>query len=308
MALRMRHGDWDVLRDVAEYRAMTVSQVAALYSKGRKSVRRRLGRFVKAGLITCSRRGPGRSHGRPENISSLNLQGLNLLREQGLLDSSVPDDHVTAEKIIAHPDHDLLVNWFRIHLVKLAETLPRLNVRFLSPKSPFVARKDDGLPFVYDRVRLGTDDDKPTGFTPDGVIAITDSEEQKTLLFILEVDMDSEPLTSQRGKSSNVRDKILKYQAYFRQQGYKHYEEEWECSLRGFRLLFLTNTSARMAEICRLVQEITPSNFIWVADQERMFAQGLADAIWARGGNQNGSQESILGQGMCRASRIVINE
>ena len=231
-----------------------------------------------------------------------------MLREHAILDPTSPDDRVMAGEMTRRPDHQLLVNWFRIHLAELERILPRLTVRFLTPTSPFDPRKDDGLPFVYDRVQLDPEDANPVGFTPDGVFSIHDSEEGKALLFFLEVDMGTEPQTSPSGVSRNPRDKILRYQAYFRQKGYKRYEKMWECSLGGFRLLFLTNTPTRMAKIGRLVQDTPPGGFVWVTDQERIFRQGLADAIWTRGGHLEKPPESILGPEMRRPSALQIKD
>lgn len=143
------------------------------------------------------------------------------------------------------------------------------------------------------------------GFTPDGVLSITDGKQEKTLLFLLEVDMGTEPLTTATGTNGDVRQKILKCQAHFRQQRYNRYERTWDCELNGFRLLILTTTETRMTALCRLIREMPPTDFVWITDGDTMLQNGLAANIWTRGGHQDGPKESILGPTMVCPSPIL---
>jgi len=139
-------------------------------------------------------------------------------------------------------------------------------------------------------------------FTPDAVFVTTDSTEGRTLLFFLEVDCGTETLSSPQRDMTDIRQKILNYQWYFQTLKYKRYEEIFETSyLRGFRLLFLTKTAGRLAALCKLTQEMQPSYFIWLTEQERMFSDGVSANIWARGGSLHATQQSILGRLSCRA-------
>jgi len=49
-----------------------------------------------------------------------------------------------------------------------------------------------------------------------------------------------------------------------------------------------------MKLICRLVQSMPPSDFIWVTNQQRVSINGAAAKIRARGGYYNKKLESIL--------------
>ena len=141
----------------------------------------------------------------------------------------------------------------------------------------------------------GTDPDEKCHFIPDGVFILTDFEEAKSLLFFLEVDLGSEPLdSSESGRAAIVR-KIQTYQSYFACERYKRYEETWQVKLNGFRVLFVTSTSSRMASLCRVVQSSPPSDFIWATCQDSVFAEGISGNIWARGGKHEVARQSILG-------------
>ena len=144
-------------------------------------------------------------------------------------------------------------------------------------------------------------------FIPDAAFSLTckDAEIDKTLLFFLEVDMDTETLASRKRNPKDLRQKIVNYQALFRSKRYKRYERFFGAKLNGFRLLFLANTFSRLTAICRLVQEMPPSDFIWVTDRERMFSHGLASEIWARGGKKDEPPQSIIGSKLACDSPVI---
>ena len=100
---------------------------------------------------------------------------------------------------------------------------------------------------------------------------------------------------------SDIRQKIINYQWYFESERYKRYEEVFKCNLLGFRLLFLTNTYSRLVALCKLVREMSPTNFVWLTECSRLFPEGVSAKIWAVGGDLDGTQGSILGSLCCVA-------
>ena len=136
---------------------------------------------------------------------------------------------------------------------------------------------------------------KGVKFTPDAVFAIADSVAGKTCLFFLEVDRGTETIVSPKRDMTDVRQKIVNYQWYFHSGGYKRYEQVFKANLRGFRLLFLASTHGRLVALCKLAQEMKPSNFVWLTECGRLFADGVSAGIWAKGGDLQARQQSILG-------------
>jgi hypothetical protein len=289
MAFKFNKNDRKLHASIAEHRVLTVSQLTAIHQKNKQVARRRLGMLEEAGLIQSTTRGFGHIRGRPEKLVSLAENGTRLL---GCEDHSL---HAVSDRCL---DHQLLVNWFRIHLGHIGHVITQLSFRFLSPTSPFLRREHNDRPLIFERIRVENHPGNSIGFTPDGVFSITHKEQKKTLLFFLEVDMGTESVASPKRDPRDIRQKVINYQKYFQSSQYKRYEEIWECSLKGFRLLFLTNTNGRLATLCRLVQEMIPSDFIWLTDQERMFSNGLSAKIWVRGGRQDVRPQSILGAEM----------
>ncbi len=294
MGLRLKQGDRELFTALAEYRMLAVSQVAALLERNNRATRRRLQALEAAGLVRSTPSGFGHGAGRPESIVSLAGRGIEVLRQEGTLDSSVPDDQVGALKPHAM-EHQLLVNWFRAHLVKASRVDSRVTMRFMAPTSPFLHRDADDRPLIFDRISIGKASERPVGFIPDGVSSIAHAERDRTLLLFLEADMGTESVASPNRSARDVRQKIVNYQAYFRSGSYKRYEKTWGCTFNGFRLLFLVNGQTRFEALCRLVRQMPPSDLIWLTERVRMFEHGVAAKIWTRGGHADSAPQSILG-------------
>jgi hypothetical protein len=103
-------------------------------------------------------------------------------------------------------------------------------------------------------------------------------------------------LASPKGDSRDIRQKIINYRKYFSTGRYKRHGELFGASFNGFRMLLLANLDERRKGLCRVVREMTPSDFIWVSDQKRLFVEGAGGAIWARGGKCEDPLQSILGK------------
>ena len=293
MAFRLTRSDRETLACIAEHRVLTTKQIIALRQGSAQGTRRRLAALEKASLVKAATPRYGRGRGRPEKLISLTEEAVDVLRADDILDRDVPKHRVTADEIRCL-DHQLLVNWFRIQLSAIKRIVPSLSMRFLSGTSPFVEYGPDDRPSIADRAPTNGPDAAMCGFIPDGVFSIADDSRNKTVLFFLEVDRGTETLASPRRSRGDLRQKILNYQAYFRSERYRRYEQVWDCRLRGFRLLFVSDTAERLAAICGLVQDMLPSDFIWATDHSQLIAQGAWARIWARGGRPDAPPESIL--------------
>ena len=300
---RRKQNDLEILKTLAGYRILTQSQLTVLHFSGKQVASRRLAQMVDQGFVETIQRAKGRGRGRPENLFGITSAGAQLLRDAAILRHSVPDDRVTGEKLLPMKDHQLLVNWFKIHLTQIAYVIPHHTVHFLAPTSPFLAETSHLC--ITDEVPVSVTDSKTVKFTPDGAFVISDGKQNKAVLFFLEVDMGTETLASPQGDGKDIRQKVINYQACFRSATYKRFERVWNIHLNGFRLLFLAHDPIRMREICQLVQSMKPSEFIWVSDQDRMFKEGLAGAIWSRGGRYETPPQSILSSQMCRPSPVL---
>ena len=294
MPVRLNQQDLNLLASVAEYRILAIHQLSVLHQRNPQALRRRLNCLKEQGLIQFDTEGFGRGRGRPERLVSLCEEGVKVLQEKKILNQGIPPDTATA-KDLSGLDHHLLVNTFRVQLSQTQQAVPLMRVKFLSPTSPFLKKLQKDQPLVLEKIPPDEHIDSWVEFIPDGVFAIKDTGSGKVLLFFLEVDMGTETIASPRRCRQDVRQKIINYQTLLRQKRYKRYEKIWACRFHGFRLLFLAYGPDRAGGICRLVQSMPPSGFIWVTDRGSLQSRGVWADIWAVGGRIDRSLESILG-------------
>jgi len=293
----LKEKEFDILKAVAEYRLLTANQIATLLGRNKQSLRRKLSELENQGYLLTQFHEFGRSRGRPDRLFSITKQGIDALKSQSILAEKTPYEKVLAESI-STVDHQMMMNCFRVHISYLQTILGRIKIHFLSCNSPFLPETKSGHCFITNFV---ADAAGKRIFTPDGVFTITDTIEAKSLLFFLEVDCGSETLASPERHIKDIRQKIANYGSYFDNLGYKRYEEFWNCRLNGFRLLFLTNALSRLNNLCRLVREMPPSDYIWLTQSQAMFEESISGNIWIRNGNIESSRQSILGSLCCQA-------
>ena len=294
MAFNPNKNDLALLVSIAEHEALTVGQISALSQRSRQVVRRRLRILESEGIIAAKEGGYGRSRGRPESLIFLTEDGAMILKDKGILSNNAAcTTNKTVDSIFVA--HELLINWFRIHLIQMERLIPHLSVNYLSPGFQSLAPTKGDRPPLLERVRTENSQEEIIEFIPDGVFSITNEEISKTLLFFLEVDMGTETIASMDRDREDIRQKILNFQALFHSSHYKRYEHIFNSILNGFRLLFLANTTSRLATLSRLVKEMPPSDFIWLTDQESMFTHGVSAGIWTKGGRYHDPPRSILG-------------
>jgi hypothetical protein len=295
VSFEYRQQDRDILVAMAEYRVLPVRHLRLLRRRNDRALRRRLRRLQDEGLIRTSTSGLGRGRGRPEQVLSLTPAGVDRLKADGVLAAELQPERVTIEGL-GSIDHQILLNEFRLQVAQVPEIISGLAVHVAGvccARDVHLARQVAPL-----RERVPASDDLAghnVAFTPDEVFCLADAKSEKAVLFFLEVDMGSESLSSPKGTGKDVRQKVANYQAFFRGQQYKRYEQLWGAAFRGFRLLFLASSTPRLTDLCQLVKRTPPSDFIWLTDQESMLSKGIWSPIWIRGGRYDGPLHSILG-------------
>lgn len=207
MSFRLIEKDCKTLECIAEYRMLTVSQIAAMFHKKRQVARRRLRDLEEKGLVEVAGYEFGRGRGRPEKSMGLTKHGVDLLKDKGLLKQDIPYEKVLADGLV-FTDHQLLMNWFRIHLNQVEKMVPRVSVKFLAHNSPFLPQGPNGRIFITDYSPVPDFGAHGIKFTPDAVFGISDSIADKTCLYFLEVDRGTETVASPRRDMGDIRQKM----------------------------------------------------------------------------------------------------
>jgi len=291
MSTRITQGDLVLLTDLADYRMLSLSQVAHLHFGGKRAARRRMQQLLEEGFVELLPGAPADGGGRPENVFGLAKAGFQLLRSKSALDHRLEFEQAGGRNLNLQMGHQLLLGWCRIHLVHLCRILAQLEVKLLACNSPLALNPETGAPIARAEV-LMREGEPPVHFTPDAVFTITDIAQPKSVLFFLEVDMGTEPLSSDDG--GDIWEKIGRYKQYFRTKGYKRHEKAWDVTLNGFRLLFVTHSLTRLGPLCSAIKGMSPSDFVWATSADRIFENGISAHIWVSGGRTDKAPESIL--------------
>ena len=302
--MKLTKNSYDILSQLVECQMLTITQLSVFHHRSRQVIRRNIRKLESEGMVGSKEQGYGQGQGRPEKIIFLTEKSMELLKNEGLLShhaafaaKNSSDNHLV--------DHHLMTNWFHLHLIHMTKAIPQLSVNFIYANSHALKEKDKA--FLKEQIKIKGGLKNMLEFYPDGVFSLTykGKNNKKSLLFFIEVDMGTETLAGENRKPNNIRQKVLNYQALFRSKHYKRYERFFRSNLNGFRLLFLTITNSRMVSICRLIQDIPPSNFIWVTDQVRMFSYGLSAEIWACGDKKDTPLQSIMGSKPAYKSPLI---
>ena len=120
-------------------------------------------------------------------------------------------------------EHDLLLNWFLVHLIQIEREIPQLSVNFLTQNLAIIRNYKNVKVQIHKRGSKTTSDNNFSEFIPDYVFTITSVDLKKELLFFLEVDMGTETVASPKRDFKDIRQKITNYQALFRTGQYKRY-------------------------------------------------------------------------------------
>ena len=295
--------DVRILSYIAEYKFLSVKQISALTRRSSQVIRRRLRHFSDEGLTFSNERGIGNGPGRREHIVILTQTGINFLNDRGILSRHAI---YTTNKAIdsLFIDHDLMLNWFFIHLIQMSRDNPRFSTQHLTTSSHQLKDGNTDHPLLMEQFSTDDNSQEKISMIPDGVFTITDTTTDKSLLFYIEVDMGTETLVNSDQSPGDIRQKIINYQTLFAHSRYKRYEKIFNAKFNGFRLLFVTNTKARMKALCNLTQGMPPKGFIWVTEFNRVFSKGISAPIWARGGQHDNPPESILGSTLAFESTV----
>lgn len=280
-----------LLKLIIEFNVLTVDQLALLNHSGKRIIQKKISKLSKEKLVDLRPRFIAITQGRPENIISINESGFKQLQEKELLKDKIFREKFNITKSL-NDEHQLLVNWFRIHLQHLQIMSSNFQIEFISSTTPFIPLNNDELPYISENISF---ENSNIILIPDGVFYIKSENQNKSLLFFLEVDMGTESLQSKGQRTNNIATKIQNYQTYFKSKKYLRYQKKWNTIFNGFRLLIITNTTKRKISISNFINSDNLNDFIWLADQSEMFEKGLGGRIWSRGGKLSIPQESILG-------------
>ncbi len=129
MAFRLQKGDYEIIKYLAEYRILPIPQLAAVFRRSKQAIRRRCRELRGEGVIKVTNNELGQNVGRPKDLFGLTERGVDVLREKDLIgrDLLYEDVGPVSNRLV---DHQLLLNWFRIHLNEIDKVDPKPSLKF----------------------------------------------------------------------------------------------------------------------------------------------------------------------------------
>jgi len=291
----------ELLKLLAEYQLLLTNQIAILGGTGLRAAQKRMLILDQKEMVNIYHRPLNGNQGRPDKIYTISQKGINYLKDSEILNNTISLNSISTKES-SNLEHEILINWFRIHLQYIDKCLPDLETEFISASSLFLPSKNNGQPLIAEEIEI---DDSNEEFIPDGVFSILNKKHNKRLLLFLEVDMSTEAITSPNHSTTTIAQKVVNYKSYFSSQQYKRYEKKWNCEFNGFRCLVLTNSHSRKELIANYLIDLQNVDFIWIADQDQLFKQGLGSKIWIKGGAFHLPLSSIIGSNLAFEKQLI---
>lgn len=292
MTRNLTQKEVEVFKVLLDFGMLTVSQCALLCFPSRQMARKKIRELANRGLVRLLSRDFNQCSGRPENIMMLSTEALQLLNDLGCLNREISFPHMK-ETYLQDGEHQILINWVRLHLNWVEKNLPQIKINFLSPNL-----YQDAYGLKIEESGLGA------FIIPDGIFSITDLKQAKSLLFFLEVDMGTESMTSSNPGKGDIKRKILAYKQVFGSKLYKGLEDPFKATFTGFRTLFISETESRLQQLCRLIRSMPSTDFVWLTDKDSVFENGISGRIWVKGGKEEDGRYSILGPSLAFKCQI----
>lgn len=251
------HGKELILKQLRDLGFLTASQLGALTGLSNQMIWRHLRTLQSDGLIASQEITPDGSAGRPERVWR------------------VVDKQSKNEPHEAFMAHTVLINWSAALGACLTRGDADLKLRYAKELSTNIAIPDSSRTLTV---------------RPDAAFVLHSKKRQQSLLFLIEADNGTEPLTSDNVERESIAQKIEQYRFLLGLGAYGNFSKRFCYTFEGFRALFITNTLERTEQIQRLSQRMAPADFVWTSSVTELREHGLNGECWRRGS----------GGGMCR--------
>ena len=269
--------DIEIITTIYKHRYLKTPQIKQLYFPSEQTANRRLKSLTNHGLLKYFI-----VPNIPERIYYITKKGAHLVAEQlNLTINELAWTQITKQpKDYYFMRHFLGINQFRIDLTKACEPSEIQLVGFI-PEYHWNKHATGRITkHIHDYVFDIENPREKISHTPDAVFAL--SRNDKTALFFLEIDRGTEVI----GSPGKGLLKMLRYYINYGKSGkFRSYQQEFNCSqLSSFRLLIVTTTHARMANMCRSASQHYPTfkglTFFWISTFEQVSMDSLFKPTW----------------------------
>lgn len=279
--IRLTERDANLLLDIQNFRLLTTQQIAKLHFPSLKKAQKRLKRLYDAKLVE---RFPYpvliKNGGKGEFIYRLTASGLRevvgpLLR---LPQDDLPRPKQEPRFSYVKLEHHLTINWVWIYFLLATRKDTEIDLVGFFPE--FWGEKSKGILARATQIGM-TRDSVPAvcpALIPDGVLSL--QKGTKKILLFLEVDLGTENIHSAHNQKLTVMDKVMRYTEYLAGGHFSVYNEVFDATFKGFRLLVVTARPGRIALIKKHCLKAGIPPFIWLTAFQHLSEETIFERIW----------------------------
>jgi hypothetical protein len=303
LRFRMTPRDFAILEDIGKCGALTAEQIAvrhfgvAVVRKGKSTnpdaepvlatfsnAQRRLKGLREEGMVKRVERYQRLSEGRLPYLYMLTRRGAEALAEER--DCSVADlEWRQTDKRIRpnYIEHLIWTNDIRLGVERALRTLP--NVALVAWKDELALTKIHGevkIPVTYVDGRQAE-----VSVLPDAHFVIRDAEGVHSNLFV-EIDRGSEPAEGRGVSAGTWQNKVRNYLYLFTSDWYKNQYG------RSGRLLCVTTSPARLANLFRISQEAGAKERFWFSTYRTVTEPSITPRAGTNGGKHERTYDAVM--------------
>ncbi len=268
---KLTERDVALLKSVAEYRYLSVSQLIRLHFPSQQTANRRL-RFLIGSDYLQAFQVPGI----PERIICLNKASKKLLSD------NAPYSGYKRPRDYHFLRHFTEISDFRINLEQSCAGSKVKMIRFIPEfRTVSSSNKRSLRPYLKEDLTDPLDHSRNISHTPDGAFILAKND--KAALFFLEIDRGTEVIGH---PDKGVLKAMRFYLAYLESGKYQRLAREFKVlDFKGFRALWVIPTVKRIDNIRKATTDLYTTSpngkrFIWLADKKELDNQSVLVVGW----------------------------
>lgn len=243
--MRLVERDIELFRQLNLFGCMTTLQIAKLFGMHIKICQRRLRKLKRVGYLE-SRPIPSTKPGKSQNIFYLDFKAASLLNAQAI------KPKFTLQ--LSHQQNNTNL------MIEIIHSFNESEIKCEIVPEHYMRTANHGAEII-----------------PDGSFML--EKDEKKALFLLENCSGTEIIKSPT-LNNDIETKIIKFADLFESNNLEFYEKYFGNSLNRFRLLYITNSKARLSAISSLVIEHDKHGFIWLTTLPEFLKKGILGNIW----------------------------
>lgn len=174
-------------------------------------------------------------------------------------------------------EHTIKLNDIRIAFVKACQESRKIKLVGFIPE---YKKKAIGKAATRDSGYSRTE--KKSGIQPDGILCLENQDSKKRALFFIELDLGTERIKTSRPGVYSFLEKLLVYKEWMLNQNWKEWDQKFQYSFSGFRVLVVMNRKTRIQKLRNELTKLGIKKFIYLAEGAKIQTESVFGRVWHR--------------------------